>query len=130
MAAVIDANDVTHGYTTTVPHSEIELLIDVIDGADACLDAAAVPESKQTILKIYAVRHLLQLQANSGKGAVRSQSAPSGASQSFGSWQQGTGVESTQYGAMLKQLDTSGCIVGLIENGSRVSIMSVGRRCV
>lgn len=129
MAATITVSDVKSGYPTTVSDAEIELLIEVVDGADACLDGAAVPESKQKILKIYAVRHMLQLQANGGKGSVRSHSAPSGASQSFSSWQQGTGVESTQFGSLLKQLDTSGCIVGLIENGQRMAIMSIGRRC-
>lgn len=129
MAAVITANDVTHGFSTTVPHDEIELLIEVVSAADDCLDANSVPESKQKILKIYAVRHMLTMQANSGAGIVKSRTAPSGASQSFATWQ-GQGVQGTSYGALLKQLDVYGCVVSILENDTnKVGIYSVGGRC-
>lgn len=126
MAAIIYASDVTNGFTTTVVDDEIDLLIGIVDGADACLDAANVSTSTQTILKIYAVRHMLQLQANGGKGAVKSERAPSGASRSYSDWQ-GKGLESTSYGSLLNQLDSTGCIAGIIDNSSNVSLMVIGR---
>jgi|SRR6478609_6387601 len=129
MAAVITVDDVKDGFSTTVSDTEIQMLIDVIDGADACLDANEVPEAKQKILKIYAVRHLLAMQGNGGKGTVKSERAPSGASRSYSDWQGGTGVDASPYGAMLKQLDSTGCIVTLLESGNRMAFMSVGRGC-
>ncbi|MES1987454.1 MAG: hypothetical protein V4440_05385, partial [Pseudomonadota bacterium] len=103
-------------------------LYEVIDGADACLDANGVPESKQKILKIYGVRHMLAMQANSGKGTVKSERAPSGASRSYSDWQ-GKGVEATPYGSMLKQLDSTGCVVGILQNDNQMAFMVVGRGC-
>lgn len=129
MAAVITVSDVKAGFATTVPDSEIEMLIEIVDGADACLDAAAVPESRQKALKIYAVRHMLQMQANGGKGSVRSESAPSGASRSYSGWAGGDGLLSTSFGSLLKQLDTTGCVTGILENDGNVMVLSVGRRC-
>ena len=128
MAAVITASDVKEGFATTVSDSEIEMLIEIVDGADACLDAAAVPDARQRALKIYAVRHMLQMQANGGKGAVRSESAPSGASRSYSGWAGGEGLMSTSYGSLLKQLDTTGCVTGILENDGNVMILSVGRK--
>lgn len=127
MAVVITVEDVKDGFATTVPDSEIETLIEIVDGADACLDAAAVPDARQRALKIYAVRHMLQMQANGGKGAVRSESAPSGASRSYSGWAGGDGPLSTSFGSLLKQLDTTGCVTGILENSSNVMILSVGR---
>ncbi len=128
MAAVIVYAEVINGYPTTVPQDEVEMLIEVVNLADACLDGASVPESKQKILKLYAVRHMLQMQANAGKGSITSQHAPSGAAQSFAAWR-GVGVNGTSYGAMLNQLDSSGCIVGILENdGTQLGAWSIGRR--
>lgn len=128
MAAVITVNDVKAGFATTVPDGEIQMLIDIVDGADSCLDAAAVPEARQTALKIYAVRHMLQMQANGGKGAVRSESAPSGASRSYSGWAGGDGLLSTSFGSLLKQLDTTGCVTGILENDGNFMMLSVGRK--
>lgn len=128
MAAVITVNDVKAGFATTVPDSEIQMLIDIVDGADSCLDAAAVPEARQTALKIYAVRHMLQMQANGGKGSVRSESAPSGSSRSYSGWAGGDGLLSTSFGSLLKQLDTTGCVTGILENDGNFMMLSVGRK--
>lgn len=127
---MIFPEDVTQGFPTTVSEDEIQILIDMLSGADACLTANNVPEDTGNILKIYAARHFLQLQSNSGRGQVRSESAPSGASRSFASWSQGKGLDATQYGMMLKQLDKFGCIRGMIENDQSLVLMSVGpKRC-
>lgn len=128
MAAVITVIDVKNGFDTTVAEDEIQMLIDVVDVADVCLDGASVPEAKQRALKIYAVRHMIAMQANSGKGTVTSEHAPSGASRSYSSWK-GVGVNATPYGNLLKQLDTSGCIVALLENTQQMAFMSVGGGC-
>jgi hypothetical protein len=129
MAVVITVSDVKAGFATTVSDSEIEMLIEIVDGADACLDAAVVPDARQRALKIYAVRHMLQMQANGGKGTVRSESAPSGASRAYSGWAGGDGLMSTSFGSLLKQLDTTGCVTGILENDGNVMILSVGRRC-
>lgn len=127
MATAITAADVKLGFETSLSDAEINLLIGIVDEADACLDASGVSEGKQKALKLYGVRHMLALQENDGRGKATSEQAPSGAGRSFASWQ-GKGLESTRYGLMLKQLDTFGCVRTLLENGSNLSIRSVGRR--
>jgi len=128
LAAVITYDDVVSGFSTTVSEEEINLLIEIVDEADLCLDGASVSESKQKIMKIYAVRHMLWMQSNGGKGNVTSEHAPSGASRSYSAWK-GVGVNSSPYGASLSQLDSSGCLIGLIESdGNYLAIMSIGRQ--
>lgn len=129
MASTITYSDVTNGFYTSVPQSQVELLIAVVDEANTCLDANSVSASKQTMLKITAVRHMLTMMssASSGKGSVTSESAPSGASRSYKA-PAGSSLSDTSYGALLKQLDAYGCIVSLLENTAHLSIRSVGRR--
>ena len=117
MSVIISYDDITNGYATTVSPDEVELLIDIIAGADDCLDANEVDDKTQTMLKIYAVRHMLQMQSNGGMGVITSRRAPSGASQTFAAWK-GVGVGATTYGTLLKSLDKFGCVVNLIENDS------------
>jgi hypothetical protein len=126
MAVSIGASDVKAGYQTGIPDSEIDLLISVVDGANACLDANAVPADKQTLLKVYAVRHMLALMDNSGRGQATSESAASGASRSFAQWQ-GKGLLSTRYGTLLKQLDVYGCVTTILQQDVGLMVMSVGR---
>lgn len=131
MAVTITYADVTNGFSTSVPDAIVDLLISTVDEADACLDANNVSDSKQELLKITAVRHMATLMgsAESGKGAVTSESAPSGASRSYKA-PSGGSLESTSYGIMLKQLDAYGCVVSLLENNARFMLMEVGRgRC-
>ena len=125
MAALITVSDVKAGYSTGVPDSEIELLITVADQADACLEGSAVPESKQKLLKLLAVRHMLYLIDEDGRGKPISQGA-SGAFRSFGAWQ-GHGLASTRYGSMLQQLDATGCITSILSNSQQLGVWSVGR---
>jgi hypothetical protein len=129
MAVSISACDVKKGFTTSIPDVEINLLIEIVSEADACLDAAGVSDDRQQILKTYAVRHMLQMQANNGQGSLTGQTAPSGASRSFSAWK-GVGVNATPFGNLLKQLDKTGCIVDLLENdGPNLAAMAVGNRC-
>lgn len=127
MAASITVSDVKAGYSTEVPDDEIGLLIQAADQADACLDGSGVPEEKQKLLKLLAVRHMLSLIEGSGRGKAISEGA-SGAFRSFGAWQ-GQGLGSTRFGAMLLQLDSTGCVSNLLSNSQRLGIWSVGRRC-
>lgn len=127
MAATITASDVKNDYSTSVSDTEIALLISIVDGANTCLDANSVASDTQKVLKIYAVRHLLAMQENDGRGKAVSEQAPSGAGRSF-QQKQGEGVMATRYGSMLKQLDKYGCVTRILENTRRVGIRSIGRR--
>lgn len=130
MATAITYADVIDGFDTSVSQAQIELLIAIVDEADKCLDANSVSASKQEMLKIAAVRHMCVMMgaSESGKGAVTSESAPSGASRSYKA-PSGMGLESSSYGMLLKQLDGYGCVTSLLENTMQLSIRSVGRRC-
>jgi len=129
MATAITYADVISGFDTSVPEAQVDMLIDIIDEADTCLDANSVSASKQEMLKIAAVRHMCVMMgaSASGKGAVTSETAPSGASRSYKA-PSGMGLESTSFGALLKQFDSFGCITALLENTANLSIRSVGRR--
>ena len=47
MSVVITYDDVINGYDTTVAEDEINMLIEIVDAADPCLDGAGVSETKQ-----------------------------------------------------------------------------------
>ena len=129
MAVTITYADVILGFETDIPEAQVDLLIAIIDEADTCLDAYAVSASAQEILKLSAVRHMLTLMssAGSGKGAVTSESAPSGASRSYRPAQAGD-LSATSYGALIKQLDKFGCITARLENNQYTMLRSIGRR--
>ena len=117
--------DIKAVFQTDASDIEIQGLIDfVVSGSSACLTANAVPEASQDLLTTYAVRHILTLTNASGRGSVTSESAPSGASRSFGSWQ-GQGLNSTRYGSLLMQLDRFGCVRGVMENSKNLAFFSV-----
>lgn len=127
MPYVITSTNVKNGFSTTAEDTEIDMLISVVDEADVCLAANGVSDDKGKTLKIYAVRHMLTLASGSVSGTVKSQSAPSGAARSFGGWtQQGEGLASTSYGALVRQLDTYGCLTTILENNVNLNIMSIG----
>lgn len=122
MAETITAAEVKDGFTTSAPDSEIALWITLVDQADTCLDANSVAPDIQRILKLTAVRHLLWGQSNSGKGTVTSESAPSGASRSYGQWK----GQGSPYWDTLKMADVTGCVRGVIDNKTQMRFMSVG----
>ena len=127
MAASISSDEVKSGFTTSISDLEIDMLIGFVNGADACLDANSVADDTVTILKLYAVRHLLTMQANNGRGLVTQEGAASGAGRSFNA-KKGDGLEATYFGSLLKQMDAAGCILALIEAKPAMSMFSVGRR--
>lgn len=124
MAVTITVSEVKTGFTTSVPDAEIALWITLINAADTCLDANSVADDIQRILKITAVRHFLWSQSNEGKGSVTSESAPSGASRSYGRWS----GDGSPYWATLKMADVTGCVRGVIDNKAQMQFMSVGPR--
>jgi hypothetical protein len=89
------------------------------------LTRRGVPEQTAKALKTYAARHVLSLQANGGRGNVRSETAPSGASRSYGGY---TGAEGSSYGLLVKQLDIWGCVFTLIDRTPGLAAFSVGRK--
>lgn len=122
MAATITAAEVKSGFSTSVPDSEINLWITLVDQADTCLDANSVAPNIQKALKLTAVRHLLWGQSNQGKGTVTSESAPSGASRSYGRWS----GDGSPYWEMLKMSDMTGCVRKIIDNKRQLQFMSIG----
>ena len=123
MSYAITVSDVRAGFTTNLPDAAIELAIAFIDTADACLTANGLSADHGRALKLYGVRHMLTMQANSGQGIAQSESAPSGASRSFKT----TDDSGTQYSALLKQIDKYKCVSSLIQQDNQLSMMSVGR---
>tara|TARA_Y100000593_G_scaffold91037_1_gene178835 strand:- start:482 stop:865 length:384 start_codon:yes stop_codon:yes gene_type:complete len=111
----------------TVPSVILTRLISKSQGADACLDENGVSADDKALIQFY----LLGLYAiSSGGRRVKSQSAPSGASQSY---EYGSLVDQMrQLKASLAVLDKYGCTAGLIpaEPGDTAALFVVtGRKC-
>lgn len=123
MSVIITPTEVLDGFSTTVSESEIPLYISIADAADACLDANQVPDDTQRALKLLAVRHMLTMQANGGRGNVTSESAPSGASRSYGKY---SGKEGSHYGDLLERADRWGCVTSVVNSQATVGMWSIG----
>lgn len=123
MAATITIADVKDGFDTDLPDSQLQIAITLANQADACLDANGVPDDLQSALKVLAARHIAYMQSNSGRGGVTSESAPSGASRSYGRW---TGNGGSPYYGLIEQMDQTGCIKALFENQANLWLRSVG----
>ena len=122
----ITANDVhAGGFETPAANAEIEALIAIADGADACLAGAGVADTTGQTLKIYAVRHMLTLTANGGRGQVTSEGSASGATRAFKSFD-GSRLTGTPYGAALSAMDSTGCVTALFAARSGLAFLSVG----
>lgn len=125
MAAQITLDDVKPlmaelGFT--VPDAVLQLLIEQVSAASACMDGAGYSESMQKLLLIYAAARLAAL---SGARKISSQSAPSGASRSFT-------YDSTGTDHLYKQIlawDTNGCLGGLPISGVAVGFFDVVGGC-
>lgn len=93
----------------TLPDFVAQILVDHANGMDACLIGAGYPTSTALLIKLYLMALLSIAQ---GDKYISSQTAPSGASQSFRykalaeSWRGTLGL--------LRALDKSGCAIGLI----------------
>lgn len=106
----------------TVPDAVLQLLIDQVSAASACMDGAGYSESLQKLLLIYAAARLAAL---SGARKISSQSAPSGAARSFT-------YDSAGTDHLYKQIlawDTNGCLGGLPIAGNSVGFFDVIEGC-
>lgn len=125
MAAQITLDDVKPliaelGFT--VPDALLQLLIEQVTAASACMDGAGYSESLQKLLLIYAAARLAAL---SGARKISSQSAPSGASRSFIYDSAGTDYLYTQ----ILDWDKNGCLSGLPLSGVKVGLFMVVGGC-
>jgi len=125
MAAQITLDDVKPliaelGFT--VPDAVLQLLIEQVNAASACMDGAGYSESLQKLLLIYAAARLAAL---SGARKISSQSAPSGASRSFTYDSAGTDYLYTQ----ILDWDKNGCLSGLPLSGAKVGLFMVVGGC-
>ena len=116
MAAILTIDDVRNVIETGASDHQIQMLINFVDQADACLDAAGVPCETQLLLKSYAVAHLLTMQSG---GQVKSERDMDGASVSYSVPQGGYGLSATNYGQMILSMVGSDCIEDLIDKPQR-----------
>lgn len=93
----------------TLPEFMLQALMEQIDQVNSCLTNAGYSESSITLMKLYALGLFGLTQ---GDRYVSSQSAPSGASQSFRYVPIGARYNSLM--SLLRGLDTNGCFVGII----------------
>lgn len=109
------------------PDFIIQAFIDTVATIQPCLDGAGYPASTQLLIYLYA---LGLFGFTSGDKYISSQSAPSGASQSFRYKSFTDGYRSLK--AMLNALDTSGCTASMIppEPGASAGLwVSTGGKC-
>lgn len=109
------------------PDFIIQAFIDTVATIQPCLDGAGYPASTQLLIYLYA---LGLFGFTSGDRYISSQSAPSGASQSFRYKSFTDGYRSLK--AMLNALDTSGCTASMIppEPGASAGLwVSTGGKC-
>lgn len=122
----ITASDVhAGGFETQAANAEIEALIAMVSAADARLAGAGVADAVGQTLKVYAVRHVLTMTANGGRGQVTSEGSASGANRSFKAFD-GSRLSGTPYGAMLSAMDATGCVTALFAARAGIAFMSVG----
>lgn len=111
---------------STYPDALITVIITAAGKADDCLEANYDADTAK-LIKQYLVMHML---ATGGAKRVKSQTAPSGASQSFDFRKDGLGIMSTEYGRMIDMLDTSKCVENAYDTGSSFGVVGMGKRCV
>lgn len=111
----------------SLPEPILAALVAKVESVNACMDANGYSASDQELIRYY----LLGLLAISSAGRrVSSQSAPSGASQSYN--YADAQIEMRKLKAALALIDTNGCTADLIpsEPGPQAAMYVVtGRRC-
>ena len=105
------------GYT--IPAALLMPILCNVNKIDECMDGANYDDCTQTLIKLYAAA---LMSASSGARRIKSQGAPSGASQSFD-----YGEDSTKWlRDSLSALDKAGCTASLpISAGSNVGFFMV-----
>lgn len=108
--------------TLTAPDELLGDIIELVGTISPCVDAS-YPESTAKLIQMYLCAHFGELSAGR---RVKSQAAPSGASQSFDYGASGQGLSETAYGRMVLNIDTAGCAGALA--GSQFDLLVVGGR--
>ena len=111
MAYLISIDDVKAFISTTMADSAIQLLIDSVDEADACLTAGAYSEAQGRRAKIYGVCALIESQKD---GQIVSQSSFTGDSVSYAN----NGTSKNKYISLLNGMDAGSCVLSAIGMGS------------
>ena len=129
MAVTITPEDVFEFYppAADVPTNIIEDYICLVDQADMCLDGAGVEDCVQRLLKLNAVAYLLC--ATSQAGNIKQMKSPTGESVTFVDGNNVTGLNSNQYGRMLRMLDKNGCIIDIIETPENERFIETAGSC-
>ena len=108
----------------SVNDDTIQMYIDVVSQADACLDGANVPDEVQKFLKSNAVCHYI---SRSQGGTVKSESDMDGASVTFDTYKvDGYGLSSTIFGQKVLTSGYQSCFAFMDSRPSRF-ITAVGR---
>jgi len=115
--------EVKDGFATDASDEQIELALAIVDQADECLTKNEVTEAIAVALKVYAVRHILVMQANAGRGEVRGETAPSGASRQYASY---TGGHGSKFLELVRQIDRWGCVRRVLERQQTMYLQAVG----
>lgn len=93
----------------SIPDPVLQLLVDQVNAADACLTANGVPAGTALLMKYYI---LALLGVTQGNKYVTAERAPSGASRSYAFGTLANGYK--QYYGLLRGLDKFGCFDDLI----------------
>ena len=120
MAVTITIDEVKSFQDSSLSDDAIQCMIDAMNEADSCLDANGVPNATQKLLKTYGVAHQLLL---ADGGRVSRRTAQEGASIQW-SVKESSGLASTQWGVLLKNLDRYGCVTALLDNGDGYMFMT------
>lgn len=123
MPTVITPEDVKSRYPNIgCSDADIADFIEIVDGKDDCLDLnyseAVIRQIKLSYVAI------MCSSTSGGQKLIKSQRAPSGASQSF-EYSKDTGLNLKN---KLESLDTAGCVTPLLP-GSTFTVRASGRRC-
>ena len=103
------ANEYLLSVGITLPAFMLALLVGQVNAITPCLEGAGYDDSTAQLIKLYAIGLIGVTQ---GDRYISSQSAPSGASQSF---RYGSLTERYSAGlSLLRRLDTAGCAASLI----------------
>ena len=126
MATFITVTDVKDfcAEAASLSDSAIQIYIDMVSQADACLDLNLVVTAVQKFLKLNGVCHYI---TQAGGGQVKSERDMDGASVTFETYQrEGYGLVSTTFGQNILNSGNSGCFGFMNAKPSRFMV-SVGR---
>jgi hypothetical protein len=126
MAIVISVADVEDfcAEAASLSDSAIQIYIDMVNQADACLDLNLIIDAVQKFLKLNAICHYI---TQAGGGQVKSERDMDGASVTFETYQrEGYGLVSTTFGQNILNSGNATCFGFMNAKPSRFMV-SVGR---